>query len=360
MIPVNTPLFIGNEAKYLQECIESGWIGDGPFIKRFEEEFARYIGRKYAIAVSSGTAALDAAVEALGIGPGDEVIVPTLAIISCVNQIVRNGAAPVFVDCDETWNMDVSQVEEKITPRTKAIMAVHTYGLPVDMDPLMEIAFRRKVTLIEDAAEVVGLIYDGTKCGAFGYVSCFSFYANKILTTGEGGMVLTDDEEMAARCRALRDLCHTPQNRFHHERLGWNLRMTNMQAAVGCAQLERIEDSIARKRVMGHWYDSLLAKLPVQRPIHKTVDAENIYWVYPIVTERLAKEVIHEMRELGVECRPFFWPLHMQPVLAGKYDPRDEYPEAEKAARRGLYLPSGMALTIDQIIEVSEALKQCV
>lgn len=354
MIPVNEPLFAGNEAMYLEECIRSGWIGDGPFIKRFEQEFASYIGRKHAIAVSSGTAALDVSVEALGIKAGDEVIVPTLAIVSCINQILRSGAKPVFVDCDETWNMDVARVEGLITSRTKAIMMVHTYGLPVDADPILVLAQKHGLKVIEDAAEVHGQTYKNRKCGTLGELSCFSFFANKIVTTGEGGMILTDDDELAETCRALRDLCHTPARRFYHERIGWNFRMTNMQAAVGCAQLERIENSIAAKRVIGHWYDSLLSKMDVQRPIAKTEYAENIYWVYAITTKRLASDVIKEMRELGVDCRPFFWPLHQQPISRTE----GYFPNAEHAAKYGLYLPSGMSISTDEICTVVDALRK--
>ena len=354
MIPVNEPLFAGNEAMYLEECIRSGWIGDGPFIKRFEGEFADYIGRKHAIAVSSGTAALDVAVEVLGVKDGDEVVVPTLAIVSCINQVLRNGAQPVFVDCDETWNMDVSQVENLITPRTKAIMMVHTYGLAVDADPILALAQKHGLKVIEDAAEVHGQTYKSRKCGTLGDISCFSFFANKIITTGEGGMILTDDDGIAETCRALRDLCHTPARRFYHERVGWNFRMTNMQAAIGCAQLERIENSIAAKRVIGHWYDSLLSKMDVQRPIAKTEYAENIYWVYAITTKRLASDVIKEMRELGVDCRPFFWPLHQQPISSTE----GYFPNAEHAAKYGLYLPSGMSISIDEICTVVDALRK--
>jgi len=350
MIPVNEPLFLGNEKKYLQDCIDSGWIGtDGPYVKRFEKEFAEYIGREHAIAVSSGTGALDAAVEALGITAGDEVICPTFAIISTINQILRVGAKPVFVDCDRTWNMDVSKVRDLINDKTKAIMCVHIYGLPMDVDSLLGLG----LPIIEDAAEVCGQTYKGRKCGTFGKISCFSFYSNKILTTGEGGMILTDDDKLAEKCKSLRNLCHGKQ-RFHHERLGWNYRMTNLQAAVGCAQLERIEQSINNKRMIGRWYNSLLTNLPVQKPIDRTDYAVNIYWVYPIVTEKPARDVIEGMRKLGVDCRPFFWPLHLQPVV----DCAESYPNAEHAAGYGLYLPSGMALSIEQVCDVVNALRK--
>lgn len=260
-IPVNTPLLDGNEKKYLTECIDSGWISsEGPFIKEFEQQFSARMGRKHGIAVSNGTAAIDAAVEALDIGPGDEVIMPTFTIISCISQIVRNGGLPVLIDSDPiTFNMDVKQVEAKITPRTKAIMIVHIFGLPVDVAPLLDIAKRHGLKVLEDAAEMHGQTYMGKPCGSFGDISTFSFYPNKHITTGEGGMILTDDDELAETCRSLRNLCFQANKRFVHERLGWNLRMTNMQAALGVAQLERLDEFVLRKREMGKRYTEMLS-----------------------------------------------------------------------------------------------------
>ena len=242
-IPVNVPLLVGNEKRYLEECIDSGWISsEGPFVERFEQGIAERVERKHAVAVTSGTAALDVAVEALGIRSGDEVIVPTFAIISCINQVLRSGAKPIFVDCDRaTWNMDVSAIAEKISDRTKAIMVVHTYGLPVDLDPILALAERHGLKVIEDAAEMLGQTYRDRPCGSFGDISIFSFYPNKHVTSGEGGMVLTDDSDLAERCRALRNLCFRPDRRFVHDQLGWNYRMTNLQAAVGLAQLEQLD-----------------------------------------------------------------------------------------------------------------------
>ena len=263
MIPVNEPLLNGNEKKYLLECIETGWISsEGPFIKQFEKKFSDRVERKHGIAVTNGTAALDAAVEALGIGSGDEVIMPTFTIISCIGQIIRSGATPVLVDSDaETWNMDVTQIEAKITTRTKAIMIVHIYGLPVDMDPVLEIAKRHGLKVIEDAAQMIGQTYRGEPCGSFGDISTFSFYPNKHITTGEGGMVVTNDDQLSEDCCSLRNLCFQPEKRFVHERLGWNLRMTNMQAALGLAQLEQLEEVVERKRHMGNLYNELLSGL---------------------------------------------------------------------------------------------------
>lgn len=356
-IPVNEPLLDGNEKRYLQECIDSGWISsEGPFVRQFEKQFAARVGRRHAIAVTNGTAALDAAIEALGVGPGDEVILPTFTIISCITQIVRCGATPVLVDSDPlTWNMAVGQIEEKITPRTKAIMAVHIYGLPVDMDPILELAEKFGLKIIEDAAEMHGQTYKGKPCGSFGDISTFSFYSNKHITTGEGGMIVTDDDELAETCRSLRNLCFQPQKRFVHERLGWNLRMTNLQAALGLAQLERLDEFAAKKRVMGARYTALLKDVPgVQLPLAKTVFAENIYWVYGLLLSKEvpfdAGEAMKRLGARGVGTRPFFWPMHEQPVLQRMGLFRGEhYPVAELLARRGFYVPSGLALTAAQI-----------
>ena len=363
-IPVNEPLLDGNEKKYLAECIDAGWISsEGSFVKRFEEEFAARVGRKHGITVTNGTAAIDAAVEALGVGPGDEVILPTFTIISCVLQIVRAGATPVLVDSDPlTWNMDVSQIEEKITPRTKAIMVVHIYGLPVDMDPVIELCGRYRLKLIEDAAEMIGQTYRGKPCGSFGDISTVSFYPNKHITTGEGGMVLTEDDDLAEQCRELRNLCFKSGKRFVHERLGWNLRMTNLQAALGVAQLERIDEFLEKKRWIGQRYNELLADLPrVQLPLAETEYAENIYWVYGLILDDSiefgAEEAISRLAKLGVGCRPFFYPMHQQPVLRemGLFE-GESYPGAERMYQRGFYIPSGLALTKEQINKVAGAL----
>ena len=285
-IPVNEPLLHGNEWRYLQKCIDTGWVSsEGPFVRQFEEEFALRVGRRYGVAVANGSAALETAVAALGLGPGDEVIMPAFTIISCAAPVVRAGATPVLVDSDPfTWNMDVGQIAAKLTPRTKAIMAVHIYGLPVEMEPLLALAEKYGLQIIEDAAQMHGQTYRGRACGSFGAISTFSFYPNKLITTGEGGMVLTDDDRLAERCRSLRNLCFQPQKRFVHEELGWNFRMTNLQAAVGLAQLEQLDEFVSRKRRMGRRYAELLADTTaLQVPVAKTNYAENIYWVYGLV-----------------------------------------------------------------------------
>jgi len=364
-IPVNEPQLGGNEEKYVLECLRTGWISsEGPFVRRFEEGFAASVKRRHGIAVANGSVALDTAVAALGLGPGDEVILPTSTIISCAAPIVRAGATPVLVDADpRNWNMDVAQVEARVTRRTKAIMAVHIFGLPVDMDPLLDISRRRNLLLIEDAAEAIGQTYRGRPCGSFGQLSTFSFYPNKHITTGEGGMVVADDDTLAERCRGLRNLCFKPEQRFLHEDLGWNFRLTNLQAALGVAQLERLERSVATKRRMGKRYSDLLSGTAgVQLPLPSTPYADNVYWVYGLVLEDGvpfdAREAMARLGKLGIGTRPFFWPMHEQPVFRRKgLFTGERYPVAERLARRGFYIPSGMALTDLQMERVVAAVK---
>jgi perosamine synthetase len=356
-IPVNTP-FIGElEKKYLIECIESGWISsEGPFIKKFEDLFAEKMGRKYAIAVSNGTVAIDISIESLGLKKGDEVIMPAFTIISCVNQIIRLGAVPVLVDSDlTTWNMDVTQIESKITSRTRAIMVVHIYGLPVDMDPLFKIAKKYKLKVIEDASEMHGQNYKNKPCGSFGDISTFSFYANKHITTGEGGMILTDDKNIADSCRSYRNLCFKPEKRFVHDTLGWNARMTSMQAAIGLAQLEQLEEFVKKKRILGTLYTEKLSKIRfVDLPLQQTNYAINNYWVYGILIKEnanlTAEKVMDDLNKLGIGTRPFFCPMNQQPVLKkmGLFK-NEEYPNADYLYKYGFYIPSGMALTENQI-----------
>jgi perosamine synthetase len=361
-IPVNVPLLDGNEKKYLLECIETGWISsEGPFITEFEQKFAARMGRKHGIAVCNGTAAIDATIEALDIGPGDEVIMPTFTIISCISQIVRNGGNPILIDSDpNTWNMDVTQIESRITSRTKAIMIVHIFGLPVDVEPILEIAKRHNLKVIEDAAEMHGQNYKGKACGSFGDVSIFSFYPNKHITTGEGGMILTDDDALAEACRSLRNLCFQPTKRFVHERLGWNLRMTNMQAALGLAQLERLDQFVDRKRHMGALYTNILKDVKgLQLPQEKTNYAENVYWVYGLLVDEStgmnAEIVMRKLAERGIGTRPFFYPMHQQPILRrmGLFEGA-HYPVAERMYRQGFYLPSGLGLTDRQFERSAE------
>lgn len=367
-IPVNEPLLNGNEKKYLCECIDTGWISsEGPFVKEFENKMSAIVGRKYGIAVSNGTAALEVAVQALGIGEGDEIIMPTFTIISCAMAVTKLGAIPVLVDSDTyTWNMNVDEIEAKITPRTKAVMVVHLYGLPVEMDKVLALAKKYDLKVIEDAAEMHGQTYQGKPCGSFGDISTFSFYPNKHITTGEGGMVVTDDEELAERCRMLRNLCFRKDIRYVHDEISDNYRFTNLQAAIGLAQLERLDEFIARKRVMGQYYTEQLKDIEgLILPVEKTDYADNIYWVYGIVLDKQIHADNRTVQKLlakeGIGSRTFFWCMHEQPV----YQKRglflnETYPAAEYLARKGFYIPSGLALTMEQMERVVTGVRRMI
>jgi perosamine synthetase len=353
VVPVNKPLLVGNESKYLQQCIETGWISsEGPFVKEFETQFSSYIGRKYGIAVANGSGALDIAVQALDIGAGDEVIMPTFTIISPAFSVVRTGGTPVLVDSDPlTWNMDVDQIERRITKKTRAILVVHLYGLPVDMDAVISLADKYGLAIIEDAAEMIGQDYKDKKCGSFGHVSVFSFYSNKHITTGEGGMILCDDEQLSERCKKLRNLAFEPgERRFMHFETGWNYRMTNLQAALGVAQLEQLEQNLCRKRACGRYYQEQLAFLPgynYQLPLESTSFAKNIYWVFGIIapSETDMQKLVNHLAGKGIGTRPFFWCMHEQPVFtkAGLFM-NEKFPVAEKLARQGFYIPGGAGI----------------
>jgi len=384
MIPVNEPLIGKKELQYVSECLKTGWISSaGKFIEEFEQRWADYCGMKYGIAVSNGTTALQVAVGCLNLKLGDEVIMPTFTIISCALAVVYNSAKPVLVDAEpRTWTMDTTQIEEKITKKTKAIMPVHIYGHPCNMEPIWGLAKKYGLSVIEDAAEAHGaeyktkvhssqftvhskVEYEWRKCGSLGDISCFSFYANKIITTGEGGMVLTNNEEYAEKARSLRNLCFKKERRFYHTELGNNFRFTNLQAAIGLGQLERIEELIEKKRWLGKMYTERLKdteglRLPVEESW-----AKNVYWMYGVVsnedTGMEAKEFAGRLREQGIDTRPFFLGMHEQPVFhqMGLFK-NEHYPVAERIARQGLYLPSGLTLTEKDIDTVTEAVRKIV
>ena len=363
-IPVNEPLLCGNEKKYLNECLETMWISsEGPFVKRFEENMAAYVGRKYGIAVSSGTAALETAMQALDLKKGTEVILPAFTIMSCAQAIIKAGLIPVVVDCDEdTWNMDENLIEEKITENTSAIMMVHIYGLTVKINSIIKLAKKYGLKIIEDAAEVHGQTYKGKQCGSFGDVSIFSFYANKHITCGEGGMILTDNETLFERSKLIRNLCFQPQKRYIHEEIGSNFRMTNMQAALGTAQLEYLDDTVIRKRQIGYQYNEMLKDIEgIKKPLERTDYCENIYWVYGIVLKDNIKDnaqyFMNKMKEEKIGTRAFFYPIHKQPILLKMGYFQNEYcPNADKLSERGFYVPSGLGIRKEQIQIVSEVL----
>ena len=360
-IPVNTPLLSGNEKMYVNECLDTGWISsEGPFVERFETELSQKVDRKYGVAVSSGTAALDIAVAALKIGNGDEVILPSHTIISCISAIIKSGAVPVLVDSElTTWNMDVNLIEKKITKNTKAIMAVHVYGFPLDMSVILGLAKKYNLFVIEDAAQMLGQDYRGIPCGSFGDISTFSFYPNKQITTGEGGMCLTNNMELAERCRSLRNLCFKTEERFVHDELGWNYRMTNLQAAIGVAQLEKLDFHVKRKREIAAKYAELISPSNYIAMAPPAIEyAENIYWVIGLFISDncnyTAKEAMRYLTCKGVGVRPFFYPLHLQPVFEDNRLFDGEYfPNSEKLSAKGFYIPSGLGITDEQIKSVS-------
>lgn len=359
MIPVNEPLLTGREAGYVLDCVNSGWISSaGKYIERFEREWAAYCGRKHGITVSNGTVALELALSVFDFPAGSEVILPSFTIVSCLEAVLRNRLVPVLVDCDpRTYCMDVQEARKKVSGKTVALMPVHIYGHPVNMGPLLSLAREKGLVIVEDAAETHGAecLVDGSwrRCGSFGEVSCFSFYANKNITCGEGGMVLTDDAMLAEKLASRRNLAFGRVERFLHEDRGWNFRMTNMQAAIGCAQLERIENFISRKREMARLYDQGLSGLPLQLPFVEEW-ARSTVWMYAVVLDDTvafdAREFASRLAAKSVQTRPFFLGMHEQPVYRGMGLFREQsFPVTEKICRRGLYLPSGQAITNEQI-----------
>jgi perosamine synthetase len=362
IIPVSEPLIGKLEEETVLECIRSGWISsEGQFVKKFEEACAKTCTVTHGIAVSSGTAALQVALQTLDLKAEDEVILPTFTIISCALAVLEAGAKPVLVDSDpDTWTMDVSQVEEKITSRTKAIMPVHIYGHPVDMDPILSLAKKYDLYVIEDCAEAHGAEYKGKRCGCMGDISILSFYANKLVTAGEGGMVLTNNDGFAEKARSLRNLCFKSEKRFYHTEIGHSYRMSNLQAALGFAQCARLDEFITRKRAMAKRYTEQLRDLPIKLPVEKEW-AKNIYWMYALVLDDSvsfdAFELAQRFQHKQIQTRPFFIGMHEQPVFNNRgLFTNESYPISERIAKRGLYLPSGQAITAKQIDTVCEAL----
>lgn len=363
-IPVNIPVLDGNEKKYLSECIETGWISsEGPFVRRFEKEFADYIGCKYAVAVTNGTTAIDLAIESLKLKIGDEILLPALTIISCLNQILRAGLKPVFVDSNiDDFNINIEDLKSKITKKTKAILVVHLYGLPVKIDAIMEIAAQHNLEVIEDTAEQIGQTYKNAMCGSFGTLSTFSFYPNKHITTGEGGMILTNREDLYNRLCSLRNLGFQkePEKRFIHHDLGWNARMTNIQAALGVAQLETISRKIEKKKAIGNFYLSRIKNEKFSLPLKSNNNCENIFWVFTLVAkEGLAISYMKKLKEKGIETRPFFYPLDRQPVLEiFNVRPTQLCNNANQLYEKGFYLPSGLNLTEKEIQYISDCVNE--
>ena len=346
VIPVAEPFLGDEELKNVVEAVKSGWISSrGKFVQEFEEGFASYCGARFGVATSSGTASLHLALEALGIGSGDEVIIPTLTFVATANAVIYTGARPVLVDSHpDYWCMDPAKIEQAITPKTKAIIPVHLYGHPCDMDLVTDIAGRHGLYVIEDAAEAHGAEYKGKKAGGFGHISCFSFYGNKVITTGEGGMCLTNDRQLDGRLRSLREQGMSSEKKYWHDVVGFNYRMTNLQAAIGVAQIGRLGQFVAKKREIAGWYNELLAgwegiSLPPEMPW-----ARNVYWMCCILLEPgygpHPDEVRERLSQAGIETRPLFYPLHTLPP----YRDEGEYTIAEDLSSRGINLPSGVKL----------------
>jgi perosamine synthetase len=367
-IPVCEPLLAGNEKKYILETLETGWISlSGKFINQFEKGFSDYCGTNHGIAVCNGTVALHLALVACGIGKGDEVIIPNFTMIASAFSVCYTGALPVFVDAEkDTWNIDTARIEERITSKTKAIMPVHIYGHPCDMKPIWEIAKRYNLLIIEDAAEAHGAEYDGKKCGGLGHIAAFSFFANKIATTGEGGMVITSDEALATKCRYHKNLCFPlgGSRSYLHQDIGFNYRMSNLHAALGLAQVERI-DTYAAMRIHNHaLYADCLKDVPGIRLQPERKNVKNVYWMNGVLIDEKefgvsSGEVMKKLKEEGVETRPFFYGMNRQESLK-KYGCAcdDQYPVTDELTKNGFYLPSGSSLTESQIVKICELLKR--
>jgi perosamine synthetase len=354
-IPVTEPEIGENELKNVMEAVKSGWVSSkGPFIDEFEQGFSSYIGTKYGVATSNGTTALHLALAALGIGKGDKVLVPSLSFIAVANSVTYVGAKPIFIDSHpKYWCMDPSKIK-KIDKKTKAIIAVHLYGHPCDMDEIMNIAREHGLHVIEDCAEAHGAEYKGKRVGSFGLISCFSFYGNKIITTGEGGMCLTDNEELSEKMKILRDHGMNLHKKYWHDVIGFNYRMTNLQAALGVAQLKKIDRLINKKRDIAITYNKLLKDFLSITPAPEMPWAKNVYWLYSVLVEKaIRNKIVEHLGQQGIEARPFFYPLHILPPHKCNL----KLPFAEELSARGLNLPTGYRLSEDQIQEVIASLK---
>ncbi len=364
-IPVCVPCLMGREEEYVRDALRSTWISSrGKYLERFEREFPAYVGVKYGTATCNGTAALHLALRALNLGVGDEVILPTFTMIASAFAVCYCGAIPVLLDCDPyDWNMDVTQLEAAVSSRTRAIMVVHIYGHPTNMDPVMDVARRHNLTVIEDAAEAHGSEYRGKRCGAFGHVSCFSFFANKNMTCGEGGMAVTDDPKINDRLRYLKNLCFplSDARSYSHDEIGFNYRMSNLHAAIGCAQLERVAEYVAMRRCNARRYNDRLREIPGLRlPIERPW-AKNTYWMYGIACDKefgiTRDELADKLAAAGVETRSFFKPMHEQKaIVAHGFRAPVPMPNAEALGRKGLYLPSSSSLSESDVDYICETI----
>tara|TARA_B110000967_G_scaffold187597_1_gene209654 strand:+ start:914 stop:2056 length:1143 start_codon:yes stop_codon:yes gene_type:complete len=361
-IPVNKPLITKEDIKFVNKSISRGWISsEGPEVKKFETNFSKFIGHRYSIAVSSGTAALEIALKSLKLKTGDEVIIPNFTIISNALAVLKENLTIRLIDCNiRDWNMDISQIEKKITKKTKAIIATHIYNFPLRIDILKKICQKHKIILIEDAAEVVGQKLNNKLCGSYGDISTFSFYANKQITTGEGGMITTNNKNLYEESKGLKNLCFGKQDRFNHEGIGWNYRMTNLQASLGLSQLKRIKSIVGKRHKVGReYFQKLKNNKNIYIPETSRSYAKNIYWViaFVITNQKLkidAKKLMTKLMEFGIQTRPFFWPMHMQKILKNKINTSGVYKNSEYISKYGLYLPSSLDIKSNQIKFICE------
>lgn len=349
MIRTGEPVLDGNEQKYVLDCLKRNWISfGGKYTKKFEAQFAKYLGVKYALACSSGTAALHLALTSLGIDAGDEVIIPDFTIIASASTVIWTGAKPVLVDVDQYFCIDPNKIEEKITPKTQAIMVVHMYGNPANMEAILKIAKRYQLYVIEDACGAHGAEVLGQKVGSIGDVGCFSFYSTKTITTGEGGMVVTNNQKIAEKIAILRDYGHA-QPRFTHKVLGFNYRLTDLQAAIGLAQLEKIAQKVNKKRKIASNYNKLLDGTAELTLVKDPPWGRSAFWMYPLLVNdtfgRSRDQIIKILLKQGIEATPFFTPISQQPVFKGIYN---ICPKSQELSKRGLYIPSGINLSLDQ------------
>ena len=360
IFPVSIPYISQRDINSVNKVLKNGWISsDGPEVRKFESEFSKFIGRKYSVTVSSGTAALEIAIKALGIKKNDEVLIPNFTIISNALAVVKQQAKPVLVDCNlENWNIDINQLENKINKKTKAIIITHIYSFANDMDKILKICRKNNIFVIEDAAEVIGLKYKDKKCGSFGDISTFSFYANKQITTGEGGMISVNKFDLYNKCKSLRNLCFGKLNRFNHENIGWNYRMTNIQAALGLSQIKNINKIVKKKIMIGRQYYKNLKlnkNLTILPPFISY--SKNIYWVVGILikNKKIKSSLLAiKLRKFGIMTRPFFWPMHEQQIFKKmKLFKKSKFPNSSYLARYGLYLPSYYNLNNKQIDYIS-------
>ena len=364
--PVNSFEITQKDIDKVVEVLKQGLIsGDTAVVREFEDKFATFLRVENAIAVNNGSSALDLAFTLADLNPGDEVILPSFTIASCLFPILRSGATPIFVDCDiETWQMNISQVKEKVTKKTRVILAVHTYGLAVEISSLLDLCKDKNILLIEDCAEAHGLNYNGKFCGSYGDIATFSFYANKLVTTGEGGMLIVKDAELANKARKIRNLSFNSGRRFIHEELGWNYRLSSIQAALGISQIDRIEEYLQNRNKVAQRYRENLNSVPgLKWQSLENKGSRNIFWVNGVLFDGArygtAQEVALKLSEVGVETRPFFYPLHLQPVLVKYNFAPSSLPITEYISNHGIYLPGGNTLSLKSVDLICDRVISC-